>query len=86
MNDTRFTQALNIVLVLDQSGCLKQDADHDDPKNEQKPVKKCSKQIKALLIIHDFLCQLYPETSEDDLKQELHPNNRCPHCRDHDIN
>lgn len=80
MNDTRFTHALNIVLILDQSGCLKQEADNDNPKNEQKPVKKCSKQIKALLIIHEFLCELYPETSEEDL------NDRCPHCRDHDIN
>ena len=86
MNDVRFTQALNIVLVLDQSGCLKQDADPADPKNEQKPVKKCSRQIKALLIIHDLLCQQYPETSKDDLNQTLYPNNSCPHCRDHDIN
>ncbi len=80
MNDTRFTQALNIVLVLDQSGCLKQEADNDDPTKDQKPVKKCSKQIKALLIIHEFLCQLYPEKSKDDLN-----NRHCPHCRDHDI-
>ena len=76
MNDTRFTHALNIVLLLDKSGCLKQGA----VLSEQKPVNQCNRQIEAIRIIYEFLCQLYPATSEGDL------TNSCPHCCDHDVN
>lgn len=88
MNNTRFTQALNIVLMLDQNGCLKQGADLTDPINDQELGKQCNKQIKAILIIYEFLLQLYPEKpDEDDLKQEKPISDRhCPHCGDHDIN
>lgn len=87
MNDTRFNHALNIVLMLDESGCLKQGANLIDPINDQKLGKPCNKQIKAILIIYEFLLQLYPEKSdEDDSKQEKPLRDRhCPHCGDHDI-
>ena len=86
MNDTLFTHSFNIVLVLDQSGCLKQDANLADSKNNQKLAKQCNRQIEAIRIVYEFLCQLYPETLEDVLNQELYPNDSCPHCRSADIN
>lgn len=86
MNDTLFTHAFNIVLVLDQNGCLKQDANLADPKNNHKLAKPCNRQVEAIRIIYAFLCQLYPDKSKDSLTQELYPNERCPHCRSNDIN
>ena len=87
MNNTRFTHALNIVLMLDEKGCLKQGTDFIDPINDQKLGKRCNKQIQAILIIYEFLLQLCPEKSdEDDSKQGKPISDRhCSHCGAHDI-
>ncbi|HEY8036173.1 MAG TPA: hypothetical protein VIF37_11380 [Methylobacter sp.] len=88
MNDTRFTHALNIVLMLDEGGCLKQGGDLTDPINNQELGKQCNKQIKAILIIYEFLLQLYPEKpDENNLKQENPISDRhYLHFGDCDIN
>jgi hypothetical protein len=67
MTDHRFNQALNIALMLDQNDCLKQDAGFNAPKG-QKPIKPCNKQIKAIIIIHEFLLGLQQH------------NGHCPFC------
>jgi hypothetical protein len=84
MNDVRFNQALNIVLMLNQRGCLKHGVDQ---KEDQQLSKHCNRQIQAILIIYEWLVQLYPEKPEEKLKLKAQPNDRwCPHCGHHDIN
>jgi hypothetical protein len=87
MNDHMFNHAIALVLILDESGCLKQGANPDKKNDQNSDSKQCNGQIKAIILTNEYLSKLVPEQAElaeldGALKPEAH---QCPHCGAHNI-